>query len=113
MQRDWWYAKVNPSEAEWQQVWVCAPSEVRPCYEIFLFSWSRLGEVFLFSILSSVTGMTVMMHRLINFGVMERKSTNNIGYATNENRHERDVEYEWTRKKKGTEALIGHASEAK
>jgi hypothetical protein len=29
---------------------------------------------------------------------MVKKSMNSIGGATNENRHQRDVEYEWTRK---------------
>jgi hypothetical protein len=44
-----------------------------------------------------VTGITVLLHRFINLRVMERKSTNNIGGATNENRHQRDAEYEWTK----------------
>lgn len=43
----------------------------------------------------TVTEITVVMRRLINLRVIER---NNIGGASNENRHQRDVEYEWTRK---------------
>ncbi|KAJ7853203.1 hypothetical protein B0H13DRAFT_1904279 [Mycena leptocephala] len=65
MRRDWWYAEVNASQAEWRR---------------------------------SMTEITVMMHRLINLRVMERNLTNNIGGATDENRHPPDVEYEWTRK---------------
>jgi hypothetical protein len=78
---------------------VCAcvmPSEVKSCYEIFLFSSSRLGEAIL--LFYGMTEITVMMDRLINLRVLERESRNNIGGATNGNRHQRDVEYEWTRK---------------
>jgi hypothetical protein len=52
----------------------------------------------------SVTGITVTLHCLINLRVMEKKSTNNIRNirgARNANRHQRDVEYEWTRKEGG------------
>jgi hypothetical protein len=52
----------------------------------------------LFIFKGSVTEIMVMIHRLINLRVVEGISVNNIGGATNENRHQRDMEYEWKRK---------------
>jgi hypothetical protein len=71
------------------------PSEVSSCYKIFLFSWSRLGEVFFIFYTEALRDWDNSDDASFdNLRVMERKSTNNFGGATNKNRHERDVEYE-------------------
>jgi hypothetical protein len=55
---------VNSSGGEWQvYLWACVmPSEVRSCYEIFVFSSSRLGEaIVVFMLKRSLIRIKVMM----------------------------------------------------